>query len=453
MSLKNLVNNVVKTVQSGDRIYMHSVASFPQMLMNALADRARQEPDLTNLKFIHLHIEGQLPFEEDEQLRKQGESVHLFVGHGSRKYVNQGVGSYLPCFLSDIPRLFQTRTAPIDWAFLNVSPPDRHGYCSLGPEVCAALSAAQVARKGVIALINPAVPRCLGNSFIHMSQITHPVDLQQESLPLACVEHHEQKSSDYVHQTGESSKDVQSVQQRIGSILSTLIPDRACLQVGIGSVPDAVLQALSGHQDLGLHSEMISDGVMQLMQKGVITNRFKSVQPGKSVTSFMLGSQSLYDFAHDNPAIHMDSAAMTNNPRIIAQNDRVVAINSAIEVDITGQVCADSIGKKFISGVGGQLDFERGAALSNGGMPVICLPSLKITKQGPASSIVSTLPGGSGVTTTRYHSHWIVTENGAVNLWGLTMPERARKLIFIAHQSAQEELAAAAYERYKILIN
>ena len=424
-------SEAVKHIESGSRIYAHSVAQFPKALVNALADHVRAG-DLRAITLHHLHVEGDNPFDSADL--KNCASRHFFVGKNSREAVNSGHGAYIPSFLSDIPVMMRHGAVPLDWTFLNVSPPDKHGYCSLGTEVCAALPAAECS-KHIIAQINPSVPRTHGNSSIHMSRFDYVVDVsgdKAQAIPTV------------------TAKDPGSDEMKLGQHLAAMIPDGATLQVGIGAIPDAVLQSLKNHKNLGVHSEMIGDGIMKLMKSGAISNAYKRYLPNRTVTSFLLGSREFYDYVDDNPGFHLTDASITNNPGNIALNDKVVAINSAIEVDLTGQVCADSVGTRIISGVGGQLDFETGAAMSNGGIPTICL--LSQDKKRKTSTIVSTLKSGAGVTTTRYHAHWIVTEQGAVNLWGKDLQERARLLISIAHPDHRQQLAKEAFERFKIVI-
>jgi acyl-CoA hydrolase len=400
-----------------------------KILINALAQRARNE-DLRELVLHHLHVEGHNPF-DDEDLSQKGNSHHFFIGKNSRKAVNEGRGAYIPCFLSDIPVLLRHHRVPLDWAFLNVSPPDKHGFCSLGTEVCAARAASDAALR-VVAQINPNVPRTLGHAALHISNFDYVVDVSGNpdakipTVPVATP--------------GEA-------EMKMGDLLADMIPNGACLQVGIGSVPNAVLKRLINHKNLGVHSEMISDGIMDLIKAGVVNNIEKSFMQHKTVTSFLVGSKDLYDFVDDNPGVHLDDAVITNTPSIIKRNSKVVAINSALEIDLTGQVCADSIGTRMISGIGGQLDFEYGASLSEGGFPIICLPSVTKDKK---STIVNTLKPGAGVTTTRYHAHWICTEYGVVNVWGKDLHERARLLISIAHPDHREQLFKEAFERFKL---
>lgn len=349
--------------------------------------------------------------------------------------MNSGRGTYIPVFLSEMPELLYQNRVPLDYTFVNVSPPDRHGYCSLGMEVCVARAAVECATKAVIAQINPNIPRTLGHAGVPLNWFDYVVDVSKNpNAQIATIEPAPLTESEL----------------RIGRILAEMIPDGATLQVGIGGIPNAVLASLKNHKDLGIHSEMISDGAMDLIKSGAVTNKKKRFLADRTVTSFLVGSQELYDFVDDNPGIHLDTATVTNSPHIIARNPKVVAINSALEVDITGQVCADSIGTRMVSGVGGQLDFERGAALSEGGIPIICLTSTS-AKAGK-SAIVDTLTPGAGVTTTRYHAHWIVTEHGAVNLWGKDLVERARLMISIAAPEHREELQKKAFERFKVLI-
>ncbi|KAJ3300095.1 hypothetical protein HK104_004564 [Borealophlyctis nickersoniae] len=323
-----------------------------------------------------------------------------------------GTGSYVPVFLSEVPKLMRSGLLRPDVAFLNVSRPDRHGYCSLGVEVAAALPAAETAPK-LISQINP---------FDYVVECNEPLPQQQVT-----------QATD--------------IEARIGKHIAALVPDGATLQMGIGAIPNAVLRELKDHKDLGIHTEMFEEGAIDLIENGAITNLKKTFLPGKLVTSFVMGTNRVYDFVNDNPTIAFLDSSVTNDPVIIGSNKNVVAINSAIEVDLTGQVCADSVGTRHISGVGGQIDFERGAALSEGGVPIICLPSL--TKSG-TSRIVSTLATGAGVITTRPHVHWVVTEYGAVDLFGKNLVQRAQALIGLAHPSHREDLERAAFERFGI---
>jgi acyl-CoA hydrolase len=342
--------------------------------------------------------------------------------------VNEGRADYIPVFLSEIPELFKQNILPIDVAMVQVSPPDNHGYCSLGVSVDIARSAVNTARH-IIALVNPHVPRTHGDGMIHSSRFDSMVYCED---PL------------YEARFGEKVTDVE---RKIGALVAGMIEDRSTLQMGIGSIPDAVLQSLYNHKDLGVHTEMCSDGIIDLFEKDVINNKYKNIHPNKTVTGFALGTRKLYDYVNDNPAFNFLDIDYVNDPHIIRRNDKMVAINSAIEIDITGQVCADSIGTYQFSGVGGQMDFMRGAALSQGGKPIIALPSR--TRKGD-SRIVPFLKPGAGVVTTRAHVHYVITEYGIAYLFGKNLRQRARALISIAHPDDREGLEKACYERFKI---
>ncbi|MCF8465738.1 MAG: 4-hydroxybutyrate CoA-transferase [Flavobacteriales bacterium] len=404
--------NAVKNIKSGDCIFIHSAAAAPQELIRKLFQR---KDELRGVTIYQIHTEGIAPYAEEAV---EAFTVKcLFVGPNIRKSIQRGHGSYIPVFLSEIPRLFRDRILPIDVALISVSPPDDHGFCSLGPSVDVSL-AAVLAAKTVIAQVNKYVPRTHGDGLIHISNINH---LVKHNEPIAEVKTEELSASDVA----------------IGRHISELVEDGATLQMGIGNIPNAVLASLNNHKDLGIHTEMFSDGILPLVEKGVITGKFKKKHQGKIVSSFVMGTRAIYDFIDDNPLVNMLSSEYVNNTRIISQNPKVTAINSAIEVDLTGQICADSIGHRIYSGVGGQMDFIRGASLSEGGKPIIALPST--TKKGE-SKIVLTLKPGAGVVTTRAHVHYVVTEFGAVNLYGKTLEERAKLLIKIAHPKHREQL-------------
>ncbi|KAI8818484.1 acetyl-CoA hydrolase/transferase family protein [Fimicolochytrium jonesii] len=418
------LQDAVSHIKSGDRIYVHGISAVPIDMLSAL----RQREDLRNLEFNHLHLETLNPCDDPALTSARGFfTQHFFVGSNARKNVAKSTGAYIPVFLSEIPKLMRTGRLRPDIALLNLSPPDKHGYCSLGTEIACALPAAETAPI-IIAQINRHMPRTFGSAHIHVDSIDYVVDHDKplpQSQVITCSD----------------------VEQRIGKHIAELVPDGACLQMGIGALPNAVLQQLKSHKDLGIHTEMFEEGVIDLTRTGVVTNLRKNFLPGKLVTSFVMGTQRVYDYVDDNPTVVFLDSAETNDPVTIGRNDRVVAINSAIEVDLTGQVCADSVGTTQISGVGGQIDFERGAAISHGGVPIIALQSL--TKKG-ATRIVPTLKVGAGVVTTRAHVHWVVTEHGAVNLFGKNMHDRARLLISIAHPKHREELEKAAYDRLGI---
>jgi len=413
----------VKLIHSGDRVYIHSVAAAPHYLLEAMVDRA---DELKNVELIQLHTEGPALYAKPEY----EDSFHvnaLFVGSNVRKAVNEGRGDYLPIFLSEVPYLFRHNILPLDVALVQVSPPDKHGFCSLGVSVDSTRAAVQKAKK-VIAQVNPQMPRTHGDGIVPVSRFD------------AMVEHDTPLPEFKLDAPGETEK-------KIGEYCAELVEDGATLQMGIGAIPDAVLKALTNHKDLGVHTEMFSDGVMELVQRGVITGRKKRKHPEKIVSSFLMGSQKLYDFVDDNPQVAMLDVAYVNDTAVIRKNPKVTAINSAIEVDVTGQVCADSIGSYTYSGVGGQMDFIRGASLSEGGKPIIALPS--VTSHGE-SRIVPFLKKGAGVVTTRAHVHYVVTEYGIANLYGKTMRQRARALIDIAHPDHREELLQQSRERFNL---
>lgn len=411
----------VKLINSGDRVFVHSVAAAPQPLINAMTDRA---PELENIEVIHLHTEGDAPYVKPE-LSDTFRTNALFVGANVRKAVNEGSADYLPIFLSEVPGLFRKNILPVDMALVQVSPPDKHGYCSLGVSVDASRAALQSAKKA-IALVNPNMPRTHGDGIFHASRFNALV-----------------KSDEALHEL--NIPEPNETEQQIGNNCAELIEDGATLQMGIGAIPNAVLKALHGHKDLGIHTEMFSDGVIELVEKGVITGKKKAKHPEKIVASFVMGSRKLYDFVDDNPMIAMLDVAYVNDTAVIRKNPKVTAINSAIEVDITGQVCADSIGTYHYSGVGGQMDFIRGASLSDGGKPIIALPS--VTGKGQ-SKIVPHLKQGAGVVTTRAHVHYVVTEYGVANLYGKNLHQRAKALIDIAHPDHRGSLKEAASERF-----
>jgi acyl-CoA hydrolase len=394
----------------------------PNLLIDTLCERYRE---LREVEIVSIHTEGEAPYTKapyDESFRLNS----LFVGGNVRSFVNGHRGDYVPIFLSEIHLLFRRGILPLDVAFIQVSPPDRHGYCSLGVSVDVTFPAIEMAKTGV-ALINPRVPRTHGDGIIHIDQIQYAVEVDR---PI-----HE-------HQITEISP----LEQQIGAHVATLIEDGATLQMGIGNIPNAVLANLGGHRRLGIHTEMFSDGVLPLIQKGVITGEEKKVRRGKIVSCFAVGSRELYDFIDDNPLCDFKETAYTNDTAVIRKNPKVTAINSAIEIDLTGQVCADTIGSMQYSGVGGQMDFIRGASLSDGGKPIFAMPS--VTNKG-ISKITPFLKSGAGVTTTRAHIHYVATEQGVVDLYGKNMEQRAKALISIAHPEHREALEKAAHERFR----
>ena len=409
----------VKVIKSNDRVYVQAAAATPLKLTNAMS--ARHE-ELKNVEVCHLHTEGKALYANPEYK----ESFHVnsfFIGKNVRHTLKAGNGSYTPVFLSELPLLFKRNIVDLDVALIHVSVPDKHGYCSLGVSVEATLAAIENATY-VIAQINKQMPRTFGAGIIHISEINTFVECD-EPLP------------------GFEASVPTETEQKIGDYVAELIEDRSTLQLGIGNIPNAVLSRLGNHKDLGLHTEMFSDGVIDLILKDVINGNFKKVNRGRALATFLIGSQRLYDYVDDNPFVEMRASNYTNDLGIISQNPKMVAINSAIEVDLTGQVCADSIGKNMYSGVGGQMDFIRGASLSEGGKAIIALPS--ITNKG-ISRIVPFLKQGAGVVTTRAHAHYIVTEYGVANLYGKTIKQRVKELVNIAHPNFKESIEKEYFE-------
>ena len=413
----------VKVIKSGDHIHLSSVASAPQCLIKAMCERGRNG-ELKDVHIHHLHTEGPAPYSEAE-FEGVFQLDSFFVGGNVRKTTQAGYADYIPVFLSETQKLYRSGAVPCNVAMIQVSTPDKHGYVSLGTSVDATLAAVECADT-VIAVVNKYVPRAFGDAMIPASKIDLFV---QDDQPL-----------EEAHFTEPNEVEV-----KIGKYCAELIEDGATLQMGIGAIPNAVLSQLGGHKNLGIHTEMFADGVLPLVRSGVINGEAKNIDKGKMVSTFLMGSQDVYNFIDDNPQVLMMDVGYTNDPFIIAKNDKVTAINSALQVDLTGQVCADSLGRKFYSGVGGQVDFIYGASLSKGGKAIIAMPS--ITNKG-VSKICDTLLPGAGVVTTRNHIHYFVTENGAVDLYGKSLQERARLIISVAHPSAQEALDEAAFNRY-----
>jgi len=417
-------DEAISVIGSGHRVYVHGSAQTPTHLLTAVAKQADR---LRNVEFVFITVYGDIQIDKPE-FADSFKINSLFVSASIRDAVNEGRADYVPVFLSEIPDLFNQNILPVDVALVQVSPPDKHGYCSLGVSVDVARSAVNNA-KHVIACINPNVPRTHGDGLIHINQFDSMVYCES---PL-----YEARYGDRVGPT----------EIKIAGHVAGLIEDGATLQMGIGAIPDAVLRTLVNHKNLGMHTEMCSDGVIDLYDKGVINNKCKQIHPNKGVSAFALGTRRLYDFVDDNPAIQFLDIDYVNDPHIIRRNDKMVAINSAIEIDLTGQVCADSIGTYQYSGVGGQMDFMRGAALSRGGKPIIALPSR--THKG-VSRIVSFLKSGAGVVTTRAHMHYVVTEYGVAYLFGKNLRQRAKALINISHPDDREDLEKACFERFKI---
>jgi acyl-CoA hydrolase len=412
----------VKVVQSNQRVYVQAAAACPTILTKALSEIASE---LRNVEICHLHTEGEAPYANPEL----SESFHVnsfFIGKNVRHTMAAGNGSYTPVFLSELPHLFRKRVLVLDVVFIHVSPPDSHGYCSLGVSVEATLAAIENA-KTVIAQVNPQMPRTFGDGILHVSEIDFLIAVD---TPIY----------------GHKMEPITPLEDKIGTYIASLIEDKSTLQMGIGSIPNAALTKLLHHKDLGLHTEMFSDGVIDLIQNGVINCNYKGISRGRALATFLVGSQRLYDFINDNPFVEMKESSYVNDTAKIRKNPRMVAINSAIEVDITGQVCADSIGAKMYSGVGGQMDFIRGASLSEGGKAIIALPS--ITKNGE-SRIVPFLKPGAGVVTTRSHVQYIITENGIADLYGKTIKQRAAEMIRIAHPNHQEWIEKTYFDVIK----
>ncbi len=412
----------VKIVKSNDRVFIHGGAATPHFLLRKLVERA---DELKSVELVSISMQGEVLF-TDPKYKMNFHLNSLFVSSNVRETVNAGRGDYVPIFLSEIPQLFRRNILPLDVAIVQVSLPDRHGFCSLGVSVDVTVAALKAA-KHRIAQVNPRMPRTLGDGLVRLSDFDSVVYEEQELPEIVAAE-------------------IPDIIMRIGAHCASLVEDGATIQTGIGTVPDAVLASLTHHKGLGLHTEMFSDGVIPLVEKGVITNEHKKKHRGKLVSSFLLGSRKLYDFVDDNVSVMMLGIDYVNDTAVIRTNPKVTAINSAIEVDITGQVCSDSIGIYHYSGVGGQMDFIRGAALSEGGKPIIALPST--TSKGE-SRIVAMLKPGAGVVTTRAHAHYIVTEYGVAYLYGKNMKQRAKALIEIAHPNHREDLEIAFFERFK----
>ena len=416
-------DRAVAAIQTGMRLFLTGNCSVPQRVMAALVECAPKfEPPIEIVQVLTIGSADYVAPGMEKYIRVNT----LFISANVRQAVNEGRADFTPCFLSEIPGLFRSGILPLDVALIQVSPPDEHGFCSFGVEVGVTKTAAETA-KVVIAEVNDQMPRTLGDSFIHVSKLTHIVPVSYQ-LP--------------EHRMG----DITEVERKIGYYCASLIEDGSTMQMGIGGIPDAVLTFVQDKKDLGIHTELFSDGVIDLVERGIINGERKTLHPGKIVAGFMLGTQRLYDYVHDNPIIELHPTEYVNDPFRIAQNDRMVAINSAIEVDLTGQVCADSIGPRLYSGVGGQIDFIYGASRSKGGKPIIGLPSTAMVKGQAVSKLVPLLKPGAGVVTTRNHVHYVVTEYGIADLYGKTIRQRARALIDVANPQFREELEKAARE-------
>lgn len=416
-------SEAVKVIKSNDRVHLHSVAVTPHPLIKAMCERGRNK-EFRNVRIQHIHTEGPAPY-ADAEFEGIFQLESFFVGHNVRKQTQAGYADYIPVFLHETQRLIREGYLKVNVAMIQVSVPDKFGYTSLGTSVDSTLAAVEKADT-VIAIVNPNVPRAFGDAMIHIDDIDLFIEDDSELISAA-------------------PGPISETDRRIGRYVAELVEDGATLQMGIGAIPNAVLSMLGNHKDLGVHSEMFADGILPLVEKGVVNGRNKAIDKGKMVSTFLMGSKVLYDFVHDNPGVAMQDVAYTNRVSVIARNPKVTAINSALQIDITGQVCADSIGTKFYSGVGGQIDFLRGASLSQGGKPIIAMPS--VTNKG-ISKIAPILTPGAGVVSTRANIHWLVTEFGAVNLYGRSLQDRAKLIISIAHPDHQEELSKAAFERF-----
>lgn len=413
----------VKIIKDGDRVHLSSVAVTPRILLDAMVDRGRRK-EIKNITIQHIHTEGTACY-ADPEFEGIFQLESFFVGGNVRKQTQAGYADYIPVFLSETQKLIRQGYLNVNVVMIQVSPPDKHGFVSLGTSVDATLAAIETADT-VIAQVNKYVPRAWGDAMINIRDIDFFVE---KDIPL------------HVH----NNAPISDVEQAIGKNVAGLVEDGACLQMGIGGIPNAVLAELSNHKNLGVHTEMFSDGLLPLVESGVVNGKAKQIDKGKIVASFLMGSQALYDFIDDNPMVAMMDVSHTNGIHVIRKNHKVTAINSALSIDITGQVCADSIGTTFYSGVGGQIDFIRGAGHSEGGKPIIAMPS--VTSKG-ISKITPTLIEGAGVVTTRANMHWFVTEYGAVNLYGKTLQEKSRLIISIAHPDHRESLDKAAFDRF-----
>jgi 4-hydroxybutyrate CoA-transferase len=415
----------VAGIESRDQIYVQMASAAPTVLLDALVARA---PELRDVGVIHLHLEGPGPHLAPD-MAPHFRHRALFIGPNARAAVNEGRADFVPVFFSDIPALFRSGAVPLDVVFANVTPPDAHGFCSLGVSV-EAMHAAVDAAKTVVVQFNPSMPRTLGESFIHVSQIDLAVEVDQPPF--------------------ENPRPViGEVERQIGAFVAELIPDGATLQLGIGAIPSATAELLTDKKDLGVHTEMFTDAIVDLVEAGVVTGDRKARNRGKLVATFLMGTSRLYEFIHDNPMVEMRPVDFTNDTHVIRSLENMIAINSAIEVDLSGQVVADSIGYRMYSGVGGQMDFMRGAALSPGGRPIIALPSTA-GSDGSVSRITPALKEGAGVVTTRAHVRTVVTEWGVAELWGKSLRERAKALISIAHPDHRDFLTSQARRHHEL---
>lgn len=423
-------DDALKVVKSGDKIVIQPGCAAPMELIRALV---RKKDELMDVILYHILIVGDLPYTKPG-MEKHFRHKAFFIGGNTRKAVNEGRAEFIPIYLSEVTMLFKKDVIVPDIALINVSPPDEHGYCSYGIEVGNIKTPTEKA-KIVIAQINDQMPRGLGNSFIHLNKIDFIVEHSEPLMELPQVD-------------PNASEEVLAAYDKIGQYVAEMIENGSTLQMGIGAIPDSVMKNLKNHKDLGIHTEMFSDGIVELVEEGIINGEKKTLHPGKIIAGFVLGTKKSFDFIDNNPIFEFHPQEYVNDPFVIAQNNNMVAINSAIEIDLTGQVCSDSIGTKFYSGIGGQVDFIRGAAHSDGGKPIIALPST--TKDGNVSRIVPTLKTGAGVVTSRGDVHYVVTEYGVANLFGKSIQERAKSLIKIAHPKFRDELTDFAKRTYFI---
>ncbi|MCB0751342.1 MAG: acetyl-CoA hydrolase/transferase family protein [Ignavibacteriae bacterium] len=423
-------DDALKVVKSGDKIVIQPGCAAPMELIRALV---RKKDELSDVLLYHILIVGDLPYLAPG-MEKHFKHKAFFIGGNARNSVNEGRSEFIPIFLSEVTLLFKRGVIVPDIALINVSPPDEHGFCSYGIDVGNIKTPAEKS-KVVIAQINDQMPRGLGNSFIHLNKIDFIVEHNENLMELPQVD-------------PKTSPSVLAAYDKIGQYIAEMIEDGSTLQMGIGAIPDSVMKYLKNHKDLGIHTEMFSDGIVELVENGIINGEKKTLHPGKIIAGFVLGTRKSFDFIDNNPIFEFHPQEYVNNPFVIAENNKMVAINSAIEIDLTGQVCSDSIGTKFYSGIGGQVDFIRGAAHSDGGKPIIALPST--TKDEKISRIVSTLKTGAGVVTSRGDVHYVVTEYGVANLFGKSIQERAKLLIKIAHPKFRDELTKFAKESYNI---
>lgn len=423
-------DEAVKNIKSGDNIVVQPGCAAPLELINAMV---RRKDELAEVTIYHILVVGSLPYIEPG-MEKHFIHKALFIGASCRNAINEGRAEFIPIFLSEITSLFKKGIIKPDVALIHVSPPDEHGYCSYGVDVGNIKTPAEKS-KIIIAQVNQEMPRSLGDSFIHINKIHYIVEHNVSIQELQQVD-------------PNSNNELLKIYDKIGMNISELIEDGSTLQLGIGAIPDSVMKYLKGKKDLGIHTEMFSDGLVELVEEGIINGEKKTLHPGKIIAGFVLGTKRTYNFINNNPIIEFHPQEYVNDPFVIAKNNKMVAINSAIEVDLTGQVCSDSMGTKFFSGIGGQVDFIRGAARSEGGKPIIALPS--VTKDGRISRIVTQLQPGAGVVTSRGDVHYVVTEFGAVQLWGKSIQERAKALISIAHPDFRDELTKYAQEVFHI---